>query len=268
MTSAIGIFDSGVGGLTVARAIKRRLPNVPIMYLGDTARVPYGSKSEATVQRYALQVGRFLLHRGATRLVIGCHTASAFALEALESALEVPVHAVIDPSVEEASRVTRTGVIGVLSTLGTARSGAYRKSLAKRSEVFELFSQSCPLLVSLAEEGWISHSVTHQVAEHYLMGLRESSRDVDTIILGCTHFPLLREVLKEHADATFGRPVQLIDPAETLAEQLGRALDRQEPRASSQGDLLMVTDVSRFDELVGRFWGENAPPIQHVELSS
>src|SRR4030095_9473567 len=190
--ASIGIFDSGVGGLTVYRAIERSLPNECLIYLGDTARIPYGVRSASTIERYALECARFVQSRGVKAIVIACNTASALAANHLRAHCSVPVIGVIRPGSRRAVEQTRNGHIGVIATESTVASGAYERAiLAIRSGV-EVISRACPLFVPLAEEGWLNHPVTFQIAEEYLAQLRQSG--VDTLVLGCTHYPILRPV--------------------------------------------------------------------------
>jgi len=239
----IGIFDSGVGGLTVFKEIRRAFPIYDIVYFGDTARVPYGTKSKETIIEYSMQNARFLLQQGVEVIVIACNTASAFALESLQKVIDMPVIGVIDAGAEAALKATRNGKIGVIGTEGTVNSHAYRDAIRyqvsgigyqevknppcpplkrretvgdcpyERGEV-EVFEKACPLFVPLAEEGWHEHSVTKQVAEIYLSDLLKSG--IDTLVLGCTHYPILKNVIKEVA----GESVVLVDSAEAVLEHL------------------------------------------------
>lgn len=206
----IGIFDSGVGGLTVLKALNERLPGERFLYLGDTARLPYGSKSAATVRRYALNAAAHLVARGVKLLVVACNTASSEALDEVTAASPVPVVGVVDPGVR-AALATGARRIGVIGTEGTVRSGAYQSTLARLRPGVEVEAVACPLFVPLAEEGWGDHPVTDQVARHYLTPLLEWG--VETIILGCTHYPLLRPSLERVA----GPSVELVDSAGAVA---------------------------------------------------
>ncbi|MCC6746634.1 MAG: glutamate racemase [Deltaproteobacteria bacterium] len=264
----IGVFDSGLGGLTVVRALERALPDESICYLGDTARVPYGTKSPATVVRYSLQVAHFLLDRGVKYLIIACNTASAHALEALQRELPLPVMGVVEPGARLAAHLTRSGQVGVIGTLGTVASGAYQRALQALDPSLVVFTQACPLLVPLAEEGWIDHPVTTQVVRHYLLELQAVAGDLDTLVLGCTHYPLLRGALTRQAAEIFGHPVELVDSGEAVAAAVAedlaaRGLRRTTP-APPEEDRFHFTDVSRFSELATRFLGR---PIGHPELA-
>lgn len=268
LSAAIGVFDSGIGGLTVVRALRQALPQEPIVYLGDTARVPYGTKSAATVIRYSLQIMDFLLKRRIKYLLIACNTATAYAIEALRAEAPVPVMGVVDPGARVAAAATTSGAIGVIGTLGTISSGAYHRALHASNPALSVFGQPCPLLVPLAEEGWIDHPVTSQVSRHYLRELRLQSGDLDTIVLGCTHYPLLREVLAREAAAVFGHPVQLVDSAAAVSEAVAtdmrqQGLLRRQPDTPPE-ERYYLTDVSRFAEIGARFLGRE---ILHPRLA-
>lgn len=209
---AIGVFDSGVGGLTVVRRLIERLPRESIVYLGDTARVPYGTKSPATVVRYARACARILLERGIKLLIVGCNTASACALDALREELEVPVLGVIEPGARRAAAVTRSARIGVIGTAGTVASQVYPRFIHALLPAAEVFSKACPLFVPLAEEGWTDGPVAREVARTYLADLIRER--IDTLVLGCTHYPLLSEVIA----AAAGADVALVDSAEAVAD--------------------------------------------------
>src|SRR5262245_4674901 len=211
----IGIFDSGVGGLTVLRAVRNRLPAESVIYLGDTARVPYGNKSRTTIERYALEDTAFLVEKGVKMIVVACNTASAMARDRLRQELNRPLLSVIGPGARMAARVTRSGRIGVIATEATVESGAYERAIQESSEArpFEIFSRACPLFVPLVEEGETDSPMTRLAAEQYLAPLRE--RNIDTLVLGCTHYPLIKRVIGE----TMGESVTLVDSAEATAEE-------------------------------------------------
>jgi glutamate racemase len=208
---AIGIFDSGVGGLTVFRRLAEYVPGESIIYLGDTARVPYGTKSAGTVVRYARACANLLLDRGVKMLVVACNTASAYAIDALRAELDVPVLGVIEPGAAVAVRSTRNKRVGVIGTAGTVSSGQYERAIHLLAPDVEVFSKPCPLFVPLAEEGWTEGDVPRQVAREYLGELAE--RRIDTLVLGCTHYPLLKGVIAE----MMGKGVTLVDSAEATA---------------------------------------------------
>jgi glutamate racemase len=208
----IGIFDSGVGGLTVYRALHEQLPQERFVYLGDTARVPYGTKSLATVERYAVENARFLAAHGVKILVVACNTASALALPAIRASVGVPVVGVIEPGAGMAVRAASVGRrVGVIATEATVRSGAYRRAIRELAPEVEVIERACPLFVALAEEGWAETDVARTVAQEYLTDFR--SGRVDALVLGCTHYPILRRVIRE----TLGDEVRLIDSGEATA---------------------------------------------------
>lgn len=214
----IGVFDSGLGGLTVVRSLLRRLPNERIIYFGDTARVPYGPKSPETVRRYSREIAGVLAAEGAKLIVVACNTATAHALPVLRSELSVPVVGVVEPGARAAVRATRTGHIGVLGTHGTIASGVYERAIHALAPAARVLSRACPLLVPIVEEGWLDTPATRLIAGEYLAPLRAS--DIDTLVLGCTHYPLLRPVLTE----LVGSRVKLIDSAEETAAEASLVL--------------------------------------------
>ncbi|MBL0941056.1 MAG: glutamate racemase [Gemmatimonadaceae bacterium] len=219
-SAPIGVFDSGLGGLTVARAIHARLPHERLLYVGDTARVPYGPKSPETVRRYALQIGSWLVEQGVKAIVVACNTATAHALDVLSDAMPVPVLGVVSPGATAAVRVTRTGSIGVIGTSGTIASGAYARAIMALAPTAVVHGVACPLFVPLIEEGMITHAATQLIASDYLRPLQ--SIGVDTVVLGCTHYPLLRQVIA----AEMGPQVTLIDSAAETARVLAELLER------------------------------------------
>jgi glutamate racemase len=268
--ASIGIFDSGVGGLTVFRALRDALPAEDVVYLGDTARVPYGTKSAETVIRYSRQIASFLLGQEPEMkyLLIACNTASAYALDVLRQEVQLPVMGVVRPGAEVAAAATR-GKVGVIGTLGTVTSGAYHRALHAIDPSLAVFGQPCPLLVPLAEEGWTDHPVTAQVARHYLAELRVQSGDLDTIILGCTHYPLLKTTLAAEAEVVFGHPVLLVDSAEAVSAAVARdlaALGLLQPGGTRGRDLFFFTDVNRFAEVASRFLGRQIQAPQIADL--
>ena len=217
----IGVFDSGVGGLTVAREIMRQIPNERIVYFGDTARVPYGSKSPDTITRYSRQIIRFLKTKQVKAIVVACNTASAFALETIRPELDLPIIGVVKPGARVAAQTTKNGKIGVIGTEGTVRSEIYTETIHKENKDAQVMARACPLFVPLVEEGWIKDPVTVTVAERYLQPFKES--DIDTLILGCTHYPLLRSTVGQ----IMGEKVNLVNPAYETAVELRRLLQQQ-----------------------------------------
>jgi glutamate racemase len=277
----IGIFDSGVGGLTVYRALHERLPDERFVYLGDTARVPYGTKSLATVERYAIENARFLEAHGVKALVVACNTASALALPAVNASVGVPVVGMIEPGARAAVRRKEDERIGVIATESTVRSGAYARAINELAPGAEVSERACPLFVSLAEEGWAETDVARQVAEEYLRELRE--KRIDALVLGCTHYPILRRVIQE----TIGAGVRLIDSGEAAAEavealleseglrrrrfdtETGKLLKARAVHSSLCDDLdhFYVTDAAeRFARVAERFLGSAPRRLEAVEV--
>ena len=269
----IGIFDSGVGGLTVYRALHERLPNERFVYLGDTARVPYGTKSLATVERYAVENSKFLEAHGIKLLVVACNTASALALPAIRKAVRVPVIGVIEPGSRAAVEVARDANIGVIATEATVNSGAYAKAIATFRQGGEVFERACPLFVPLAEEGWANTDVARIVAKEYLSDFSRSA--IGALVLGCTHYPILVEVIAE----TLGQEVTLIDSGaataadvESLLESLALTHDElagvyQERRLCDDLDHFYVTDAAeRFAKVAERFLGSAPSILEAVEI--
>jgi glutamate racemase len=256
----IGIFDSGVGGLTVQRALLEALPGADTIYLGDTARVPYGTKSAATVTAYSLRNGRVLFDRGIDLLVVACNTASAVALPALRAALPVPVLGVVEPGARAAARTSATGRIGVIGTAGTIGSGAYQAAIRALRPEAVVVARACPLFVPLAEEGWTdpSDEVVSGVVRRYLGPLR--AERIDTLVLGCTHYPLLRAAI---AAALPG--VALVDSAETVAAEVQALLPGTTGRSASHQ--FLVTDTpEKFLAVAGRFLGRPVEAAEHVDV--
>jgi len=258
------VFDSGVGGLTVLRALRQQVPGESLIYLGDTARVPYGTKSSPTVMRYAHEAARFLLAQRVKMLVVACNTASAVALDELTDRYQVPVIGVIEPGARRALEVTRNGRVGVLGTEGTVRSGAYERVLRAGREEIVVHAVACPLFVPIAEEGWARHEVARLVAREYLAPLLE--RGIDTLVLGCTHYPLLKETLQ----AVVGPDVQLVDSAQETAKAVKRRLAMERlllDSATAESPRYYVTDIpDRFVRVGGTFLGECLQGVTTVSL--
>jgi len=259
---AIGIFDSGVGGLTVVHALLGALPAEHLIYLGDTGRYPYGTKSAETVTRYSVENSDFLAGRGIKLLVVACNTASAVALPTLESRYDVPVVGVILPGARAALAKSRNRRVGVIATEGTIASGAYQRALRSLDSGLEIYTRACPLLVPLAEEGWVDGDVPRSVVETYLGSLRRSG--IDTLVLGCTHYPLLRPVIAE----VMGEGVALVDSAEETAREVAAALAAKGlARGAGAGSAsFFVTDVpDRFVRIGQRFLGTRVESAVRVE---
>lgn len=264
----IGIFDSGLGGLTVARAVRAALPSEHLVYLGDTARVPYGTRSAETVVKYAIACAERLLAYDIKLLVVACNTASGVALETLQSRLDIPVIGVIRPGAAAGVRATRSGRIGVLATAGTVASGAYERAIHAENEAIQVFAQPAPLFVPLAEEGWVTGEVPRLAARKYLEPLAEV--DVDTIVLGCTHYPLLNETIHDVAADLLGHEVVVVDSAEATAARLVELQGSGSPVPAPDGDLrILVTDLpGQFASSASRFLGKGVDglDIEAIDL--
>jgi|CXWL01.1.fsa_nt_gi glutamate racemase len=259
----IGVFDSGIGGLTVVRAIHALLPHESTLYLGDTARVPYGSKSPATVRRYAREILAWLEERRVKAVVVACNTATAHALDELRAVATVPVIGVIEPGARAAAAASRGGTVGVIGTAGTILSGAYRRALQRIRPELAVVEQPCPLFVPLVEEGWFDHPATRLVAEEYLAPLRAAG--VDTIVLGCTHYPMLSALIGD----VLGPDVVRIDSAQETARELASVLTTQGLEAPA-GTIVhhrwaATDDVARFARVGSIFVGE---PLETIELAA
>jgi glutamate racemase len=252
--ASIGIWDSGLGGLTVVREVRRLLPREKILYFGDTARVPYGSKSADTVRRFARENSEFLIERGVKLLVVACNTASAVALDDLRATLDLPVLGVIEPGAKAAAAATKTGIVGVIGTPATVGSGAYTAALRSIRPGLSVQGQACPLFVPMVEEGWLNHAATRLAAEEYLAPLKTAG--VDTLVLGCTHYPLLKPLLAD----LMGEGVSLVDSAEETAREVARELEARDllaPDESEGGLSAFVSDLPlRFRQVGELFLGE------------
>jgi glutamate racemase len=264
----IGVFDSGFGGLTVLKALLELVPDADYAYFGDTARLPYGSKSVETVARYAVEAAQYLQSHGAQMLVIACNTATALALDRITSAAHVPVVGVVEPGAETAAVSTRNRKIIVVGTEATVSSHAYRKALEARS--LQAREKACPLLVPLVEEGWVDHPVTEQVAKIYLSeAFADGFRDADTLVLGCTHYPLLKPLLKRVTP----QHVAIVDSAESTARTVAShlrdllpAVKGEERRAASRFKFFATDSTEKFKRLGERFLGRPIESVEHVDL--
>jgi glutamate racemase len=249
----VGVFDSGIGGLTVAQEVIRQLPHESVVYFGDTARVPYGPKSPETVRRYSREIAGFLQEQGVKSIVIACNTATAHALAALREELEMPVIGVVEPGARAAVAATRSGHIGVIGTVGTIKSGAYERAIRALNPDLMITARACPLFVPLVEEGWTDHDATRLVAREYLEPL--IAADVDTLVLGCTHYPLLKPLLRD----VLGPSVRLIDSAEETAAETARTLAAAglvaAPDAEPTYRFVASDDPLQFLQLGQRFLG-------------
>jgi glutamate racemase len=267
--ATLGVFDSGLGGLTVVRALRDALPDEHMIYLGDTARVPYGTRGATTVIKYALGCSRHMVDRGVKALVIACNTVSAVAPDRLRVELDIPVLGVVEPGARAAVAATRTGRIGVLATAGTIASGAYVRAVAHVSTRAEVTGQAAPLLVPLAEEGWTSGEVPQLAIRRYIEPLARAG--VDVVVLGCTHYPLLRDPIEAEVRDRIGPHVAVVDSAHATAQEVrsfllarGLARARSSARASVQ---LLVTDVpGTFAETATRFLGDAVQDVEQIDL--
>ena len=259
---AIGIFDSGIGGLTVVQALLATLPREHLIYLGDTGRTPYGTKSPEAVTRYSLENVEFLVERGVKMLVVACNTASSVALGALAERYPIPTVGVIEPGARAAVARTRNGRVGVIGTEATIGSGAYTRALRALRPALEIFTRPCPLLVPLAEEGWVEGPVPRGAVETYLASLRTSG--IDTLVLGCTHYPLLKPLIAD----VMGERVALVDSAEETARDVAALLEAGDlaSRRGAGSASFFVTDVpDRFVRTGQRFLGARLDSAVRVE---
>jgi glutamate racemase len=255
----IGIFDSGIGGLTVVAALRALLPHEDLIYLGDTGRYPYGTKSADVVRRYSFENTEFLVDKDIKLLVVACNTSTAVALDALQARYEIPVVGVVEPGAAAAAKATRNRKVGVIATEGTIRSGEYTRALRRLRADLEIYTRACPLFVPLAEEGWVDNEVAELAARQYLGSLAQSG--IDTLILGCTHYPLLRTVIRK----IIGAGVRLIDSGVVTATVVEQVLgERKLRRASRAGtDSFFVTDApERFMKVGARFLGAPVDAVQ------
>jgi glutamate racemase len=262
------VFDSGFGGLTVLKALLELIPEADYAYFGDTARLPYGSKSVETVARYAVEAAHFLQSHGAQMLVIACNTATALALDQIKTASQVPVVGVVEPGAEAAAASTKNRKIVVVGTEATVSSHAYRKALETRG--LQAREKSCPLLVPLVEEGWVEHPVTEQVARIYLSeAFADGFSEADTLVLGCTHYPLLKVLLKRVTPSH----VSIVDSAESTARAVAShlrdlvpAVEGEERRGSSRFKFFATDSTDKFKRLGQRFLGRPIEGVEHVDL--
>lgn len=263
-TNPIGFFDSGIGGLTVVKAVSKLLPNENIVYFGDTARVPYGGKSNDTVVEYTLQAANFLLRKNIKLLIVACNTASSVALKELRRFLTIPVIGMIEPGAKAALHESSSGKIGVIGTRGTINNKAYSNELKKLNPKLKVYEKACPLFVPLAEEGWLDHKATELIAKEYLAEIKD--KGIDTLVLACTHYPILIDVIQK----AVGKKVRLVDsgsPAAKLVEEYlnGRGL-RNISNHLGRSEFFVSDIPTKFQEIAERFLGRKITNINKVEL--
>lgn len=263
-SNPIGIFDSGIGGLTVVKSVDQFLASESIIYFGDTARVPYGSKSNSTIIEYALQDAKFLLSKNVKLIVVACNTASSVAIDKLRSEFEIPVIGMIEPGAKAAIETSKNKRIGVIGTDSTISNRAYSNELLKLDNSLEVFEKACPLFVPLAEEGWTNHKATKLIAEEYLIELK--NKDIDTLILGCTHYPILKDIIQE----VVGENVTLIDSGSASSVEVevylsGRGIKNTSNILGSHE--YYVSDVpKKFKQIAERFLGREVEHVNKIDL--
>ena len=263
----IGIFDSGFGGLTVMSAIRKELPNENLIYFGDTARVPYGSKSKSTVLNFSKEIAGFLVKNGVKMIVIACNTASVFSLSELKKNLDIPVIGVIEPGAETAVSATKNKKIGIIGTEGTIKSGSYVKAIKKISKA-SVYQQACPLFVPLVEEGWIKNKLTNAAVQYYLKPLLE--KNIDALVLGCTHYPLLKDIIQKHA----GKNIILIDSAKATAQKVKDVLIKHNMLANKNNSKKLSSKLSfyvsdnpeKFKKIGMKFFNGKINKVKKINL--
>ncbi len=261
----IGVFDSGIGGLTVAKSLFEILPNENIIYLGDTARLPYGTKSKETVTKYSIEITKFLLNKNVKMIVVACNTASSVALPYLRRISDIPVIGVIKPGCKAAVSKTNNFKIGVIGTLGTIQSYSYKTQIHKFERDAEVFSKACSLFVQLAEDGWTENKIAELIAKEYLSEFKKLN--IDTLILGCTHYPILKKVISN----VLGKKINLIDSGEETAKEVRRILEQENllnKQKKTGNHKFYVTDFQKkFKEISERFLGQPIRNVKKVKLS-
>jgi len=260
----IGIFDSGIGGLTVVKKLTSFLPYENLIYFGDTARVPYGTKSNFTVIEYSMQNARFLLNRDVKIIIVACNTASSVALTALQNNFNIPIIGMIEAGSKKALENTKNGNIGIIGTSATVNNKAYSKELLKLDKNVQVFEKACPLFVSLAEEGWLNHKATYLIAEEYLRELRD--KDIDTLVLGCTHYPVLSKVIQ----GVIGEDVKLIDSGSAASFFVEKYLEENDLKndTGNEGTYeYYVSDISsNFKDIAERFLDRKIDELKKIDL--
>lgn len=262
----IGIFDSGVGGLTVARELIRQLPHEKMIYFGDLARIPYGSKSKQNVVKFSQQIIRFLQSKDVKAIIIACNTASAHALEIVKSQFDIPILGVVEAGVREALRSTSNNKIGIIGTEGTVGSGAYERLIQSMEPITEVYQRACPLFVPLVEEGWTEDVITQEVVKRYLAPLQEKM--VDTLVLGCTHYPLLKKVIGKE----MGQEVTLVDPSAEAVREMKVLLDDKKLLCNSpqlgEHEFCVSDCTHKFENLAKQILNKPMMPIQKIEIEN
>ncbi len=261
---AIGVFDSGLGGLTVVKELIHQLPNERIIYFGDTARVPYGTKSAETIIRYSREIVRVLVKHKVKMVVVACNTASSLALDVLKKEFDLPLLGVIEPGARKACEVTRNKKVGIIATSSTVKSGKYAKKILQINKNIVVIAQACPLFVPLVEEGWFDHAVTYRIARQYLGDMKK--KKIDTLILGCTHYPLLKGVLRD----VMGPGVQLVDSAREVALQVKELLTAKRLLRTrlgpSEHEFIVSDEPEQFKRLGLRFLGGGIKNVRRSNL--
>ncbi|MCB5259445.1 MAG: glutamate racemase [Candidatus Cloacimonetes bacterium] len=260
MKKPIGIFDSGVGGLTVYRTIRNAFPEEDLIYFGDTARVPYGPKSPNTIVEYSIQNARFLLQQGIKTLIVACNTSSSVALPHLRQLTNIPIIGVIEPGSEVAVRTTNSGRIGVIGTEGTIRSNAYVDAIKIHNPDAEVFSKACPLFVPIVEEGWQDHPVAKQIVLEYLSSMIKLN--IDTLVLGCTHYPLLTSVIQ----SVVGDEVNLVDSAQAITMHLGRLIPSEHDGRHGEDSFFVSDNEDKFAFIAERILRQPLTKLKRVKL--
>lgn len=260
----IGVFDSGIGGLTVVKRLLSALPNENIIYFGDTARVPYGSKSNSTVIEYSLQDAKFLISKNVKAIIVACNTASSIAIDELKKSFDIPIIGMIGPGSKAAIKQTENKKIGVIGTRATISNSAYSTRIKSLDPSVEVYEKACPLFVPLAEEGWINHKASYQVAEEYLSELKE--KNIDTLVLGCTHYPILAGVIQK----IIGNNVKLIDSGVASAEIVKDELEKNNLLSNSEKQGIasfFVSDIPvKFTEIAELFLGKPVSKVEKVDI--
>ena len=261
-SKSIGIFDSGLGGLTVAKEIFRQLPYEDVIYFGDTARVPYGNKSKKTITKFSLENADFLKKHNVKLIVVACNTACSLSLSALKKKIDIPIVGVIEPAVKKAIEISKNGRIGIIGTNGTVNSKAYDKKIKKLDKKIIISSKSCPLFVPLVEEGWLDEDITYKIAQRYLDCLKKNN--IDTLILACTHYPLLKKVIKK----IMGSKVKLIDSASEVAKVVKAVLDEDKAlrknKRISKYTYYVSDEPFRFAKIGAKFLGRSVTKVKRT----